>query len=94
MEPVIPLKTFVPYYFIRVANWILSAIRYDAVFLLSTSFLGRLYVFTDYLNQELILKAGPLISPDHCKFLCSQFMVHVDCIVTLVLLAEVFSLAP
>ncbi|KAF6981579.1 hypothetical protein CFC21_000040 [Triticum aestivum] len=39
-------------------------------------------------KKELILKAGTLISPDNCKFLWSQFMVHVDCIVTLVLHAE------
>ncbi|XP_037470914.1 protein ROOT HAIR DEFECTIVE 3-like, partial [Triticum dicoccoides] len=39
-------------------------------------------------KKELILKAGTLISPDNCKFLWSQFMVHVDCIVTLVLHVE------
>ncbi|XP_037431963.1 protein ROOT HAIR DEFECTIVE 3-like [Triticum dicoccoides] len=39
-------------------------------------------------KKVLILKAGTLISSDKCKLLWSQFMVHVDSIVTLVLDVE------
>ncbi|XP_044340864.1 protein ROOT HAIR DEFECTIVE 3-like isoform X2 [Triticum aestivum] len=77
--------------------WIISAIRLDGDGDTFENFRSLLVLDKSWQldplasisrKKELILKEGTLISLDNCKLLWSQFMVHVDCIVTLVLLAE------